>query len=144
MEHPTKTRHRITATAAATLPVRTQEKIARDQFKLNAAEMGDPRLSRIYLSDMCEVPDSVKNYPKSCQAAYLVTFNRWVAKSGDVAKAMRAGMKAVRNKSAQLAHKAKLAHNRNAGLATSDSARELKEFTLNKMTRDARVQLVVP
>jgi len=143
MDNPTRARQEIERKARA-LPVHTQDKIAADQLALNRAEIFDPQLAKLYLDDLVEVPDSVKNYPEGCQAAYLVTFNRWLAKTGDVSKAMRAGMKAVRTKLDQLAADRRNRKEKRELKDSSNEARNLKEFTLDRMTRGKRVAIVVP
>ena len=64
-------------------------------YKLNQAEMFNPRLSRIYYSSVDELPDRVHDYPGKCQRAFMVTFNNWLRKSGDVPKSMFAANKAL-------------------------------------------------
>lgn len=143
IETPDQTRERIQAIAARTLPIANQEKIARDQIVLNRAVDFHPTISKVYLTDLSEVPDVIKNYPPQCQAAYLVTYNRWLAKAGDIAKAIRAGTRAAKTKRQQLEHRLKIKREGAKGRAKSEAARDLKEHTFDWMERGKRAQVVV-
>lgn len=76
-------------------PVAVRERHARKVRELTVAEMFDPRLSRIYLSSLDEVPDRVKNHPPAVQWDYLRTYNNNLRRFGDVNYAMAAAVRAM-------------------------------------------------
>uniref|UniRef100_A0A6M3JZF9 Uncharacterized protein n=1 Tax=viral metagenome TaxID=1070528 RepID=A0A6M3JZF9_9ZZZZ len=143
IETPDRTREKIQAIASKNFSVERQDKIARDQIVLNRAADFHPSISKVYLTDLSEVPDRIKNYPPQCQAAYVITYNRWLAKHGDVPKSIRAGSKAAQCKRDQIEHRLKLRRAEAQGRTISEAGRDLKEHTLDWMERGKRVQIVV-
>lgn len=120
------------------IPVSQKRDLAGKVRVLQRAEIFDPRISRIYLSDVSEVPDHVKNHPLPAQRAYLVTFNNVLAKTGDQSKAMRAGAKAVRTKLSQL-QDMKRRMLRKGGVDEG-----LIHWHVKRAIRGPQVQIVVP
>lgn len=121
--------------------------VREDYYRLNRAAIEnasfDPRLSTVYLAGMDEVPDSVKNEERPCQAAYVFTFNNALRRTGDVSYAMRAAWKSVQVKRDQLAHKRKIERRARLGREKSGAARDLKEHTLDRLESGPRVRVVV-
>jgi len=83
-------------------PTMQRDQSAREALKLSEAERCNPRLARIYFTELSELPDAVKMHPPAAQRAFMVTFNNWLRRYGDQAKAFRAAQKALRTKVSQL------------------------------------------
>jgi len=64
----------------------------------------DSRFSRIYYTELHELPDSVRNYPEPCQRAYLVTFNNNLRRYKLHGYAMSAAWKALQNRHEKWLH----------------------------------------
>lgn len=120
------------------IPEREKDNLARKVKVLNRAEVFDPRLSRIYYTELSELPDAVKNHPHAAQRAYLVTFNNLLRKTGDQPKAMRGAWKALRNKVSQLNDMKRRAHNR-GGVDEG-----LIHWGAKRLVQGPKVQIVVP
>ena len=56
----------------------------------------DLRLNKIYLTQLNEVPDSVKRHPPRAQSAYMYVYNACLRRYGDVHFAIKAGWHAVK------------------------------------------------
>lgn len=119
-------------------PVRQKEELAGKIKVLTRAEMFDPRLSRIYFSELSELPDSVKNHPPRAQRAFMATFNNVLAKTGDQAKAMRGGHRALRNALLQIEDQ------RRKCRQGSGFDNERLGWNVRRFVQGPQVQIVVP
>lgn len=110
---------------------------AREVLTLTEAERCDPRLSRIYFTELSELPDKVKMQPPAAQRAFMVTFNNWLRRYGDQAKAFRAAEKAMRTKVSQL----KAMKRRGTGPGIDEA---LIRWNVKRALRGPQTQIVVP
>lgn len=120
------------------MPVNGKAELSAKIKTLSRAEIFDPRLSRIYYSELSELPDAVKNHPHAAQWAYLITFNNILRKTGDQPKAMRGALKALRNKLSQLQDMKRRSLNRGG----FDEG--LVNWGVNRLVNGPKVQIVVP
>ena len=63
---------------------------------LRAGADSNPRVARIYLTELSELPSGCGNYPVEAQRAFMATFNTNLRRYGNQDWAMRAGGNAMR------------------------------------------------
>lgn len=120
----------------ARVRAREETRHHRKVVRLRAAEMFDARLSRVYFTELSELPDGVRQYPEYCQRAFMATFNNWLAKCGETGKAFFAANKALDNARRQLAARAKRERD-------NERRRLETDFDVDRL-RPLRPQIVVP
>lgn len=109
---------------------------ARRALQLTAAEQCNPRLSKIYLTELHELPDSVKNYPEAAQRIYMASFNVNLRMSGDQSRSMKAAWKSLQNKMKQInADKKRISKEKNMPLL---------DWYAKRAVNGPQVQIVVP
>lgn len=105
----------------------------------------EPRLSKIYLSNLCEVPDRVKQFPELVQATWLRAFNNWLKLSdGDVGVAMKSANRSADTKLRQLKQQQTRQVADGRRRERSGEAGDLKRYTLKRLRQGPTVSIVVP
>jgi hypothetical protein len=75
---------------------KAQDSLHRKVQLLRAGADSTPRIARIYLTELSELPSACGNYPVQAQHAFMATFNANLARYGSQEYAMKAGFTAMR------------------------------------------------
>ena len=93
---------RLAMVGQAKAPVRAKDAMAEKVNKICPASF-DPRvMNKIILTDLCEIPDKWKEYPRSVQQVYLASYNANIERWNNVTWAMKTADKSAKNKWNQL------------------------------------------
>ncbi|MEW5875814.1 MAG: hypothetical protein AB1752_11625 [Candidatus Zixiibacteriota bacterium] len=88
----------------------TAQSRTRDKINLVTGGQGltfnkfDRYTSRVYLTELSELPDRVRQYPLACQRDYLVTYNNNLRRYGSLPYAMKAAWRALEHRKEKLEH----------------------------------------
>lgn len=106
----TGARWRLFSAPKVTMDRATAQSRTRDKIDLVTGGQGltfnkfDRYTSRVYLTELSELPDRVRQYPVPCQRDYLVTYNNNLRRYGSLPYAMQAAWWALEERRQKLEH----------------------------------------